>query len=143
MPTLVASAAARPVGRRGALEALHQAVHHLVEHISESPPAQRRWRSAVRGVFPDIWQELSRDRRQVAERNLARMLHHLTRDCLTVEATADVTSNDVLLAARRPWLARSWDGGDRRGDSLVAARVARERSCAAPRRRFAREPRRR
>lgn len=104
-PVAVAAAAARPVGRRPALEALLQAVPALVEHITERPAGQRRWKAVVSGVFPDLWNQLDRSGRAAAEHNFAHMLRDLTRGCLAVEAVADVADPQLLLWGRGSWLA--------------------------------------
>ena len=104
-PSAVAAAAARPVGRRPALEALIEAVPALVEHITERPAGQRRWKAVVSGVFPDLWNELDRSGRAAAEQNFAYMLRDVTLGCLAVEAVADVADPGLLLWGRGPWLA--------------------------------------
>jgi hypothetical protein len=104
-PVAVAAAAARPVGRRPALEALLEDAPALVEHITERPAGQRRWKAVVRGVFPDLWNELDRSGRAAAEQNFAHMLRDVTLGCLAVEAVADVADPHVLLWGRGSWLA--------------------------------------
>jgi hypothetical protein len=104
-PVAVAAAAARSVGRRPGLEALLQAVPALVEHITERPAGQRRWKVVASGVFPGLWKELKPSERVAAEDNLARILHDVTLGCLAVEAVADVADPDLVLRGRGPWLA--------------------------------------
>ena len=103
-PIVLATAAARCVGRRAALESLHDAVHDLVHHITERPAAQRRWRRIVAGVYPDIWRELRGRERAHAQRNFAGMLHDVVAGCLMVEAVADVADELLLLQGRGPFL---------------------------------------
>jgi hypothetical protein len=101
----VARAAARPVGRRRALEALTEAIPDLVDHITERPAGQRRWKQVVSEVFPDLWEELDRSERATAEHNFALMLRRVPMSCLAVEAVADVAEPGLVLQGRGSWLA--------------------------------------
>ena len=101
--TSLAIAAARPVGRRKALERLHHEVHELVWWLTERPAAQRRWRSVVESVVPPDGRRSLRERKQI-ERRCAGLLHDLVLGCLAVDAVADVAERSLLIAGRGPWV---------------------------------------
>jgi hypothetical protein len=57
----VASAIARPVGRRHALRRVDEGVHELVDRLTAGSAAhRRRWRAVVRTFDPAWWAELDR-----------------------------------------------------------------------------------
>lgn len=100
----VATALARPVGRRAALVELSAAAQELVGHLTTAPPAVRRWDNAVRGIDPAWWRQLDREGRRQLQHNLGHLLCDVTSACLAVEAVADVADRPLLLAARGPWV---------------------------------------
>jgi len=101
---VMATAVARPVGRRRHVELLHDAVHELTELMTERPAAQRRWTAALRTFDPELWDTLDRHSRENMHHNLAHVLHDLTGGCLITEAVADQAPPSLVLEARGPWL---------------------------------------
>ena len=103
-PATVAMALARPVGRRTALVAVHEAVHDLVERVTTHPAGRKRWRGILRSFDPAWWSQLDREGRRNLDHNLGGCLHDLTLACLSVEAVADVADGALLLEGRGAWL---------------------------------------
>jgi hypothetical protein len=98
-----ATAFARPVGRRKALEELRGAAHGLVDALTVIAPASRRWRQISQAFDPVWWAELDDEGRRKLGRHLAGLLHEVTVSCLTVEAVADIADDALLLEGRGPW----------------------------------------
>ena len=122
----LAVAAARPVGRRAALEQLHDEVHELVWWLTDRPAVQRRWRAIVEGVVPEDTCRTTRERKR-AQTNCAWLLHSLALGCLSVDALADVAEKSLLLAGRGPWVL-AFDGAtgpDWHAEGLVQEAVRR------------------
>lgn len=116
-----AIALARPVGRRAALERVQDDAWSLVESLTSSPAAQRRWTAVVSRSDPALWARSDQRERSQIERNLAQALHLVTRACVTVETVADVADRDLLLCGRGPWIS-----------GLRWQRVPPDREWAAP-----------
>ena len=105
-PAARAMATARAVGRRHAVEALHEAVHELVDHLTAGPQGSWRWRRIVRRLFAvgAGWHRMSPQQRATAELNFADWLHDVTFSCLAAEVVGDVAEPELLSLARRPWV---------------------------------------
>jgi hypothetical protein len=98
-----ATAFARPVGRRKALEELRGATHGLVDALTVIAPASGRWRRISEAFDPGWWAELDGEGRRKLARDLAGLLHEVTVSCLMVDAVADVADESLLLEGRGPW----------------------------------------
>jgi len=100
-PATVSHALARPAGRTQALQELEREAERLVEHVVVGRSGE--WRRAAHaigkrhGFEPDEWDRLA----ETAHHALAEM----TMSVLCVEAVADLAGQDLLLAARGPWIA--------------------------------------
>jgi len=105
-PAARAMATARAVGRRHAVEALHEAVHELVDHLTTGPQGSWRWRGIVSRRFAvgAKWHRMSPQQRATAELNFADRLHDVTFSCLAAEVVGDVAEPELLATARRPWV---------------------------------------
>ncbi|HET7326767.1 MAG TPA: hypothetical protein VFJ14_05705 [Nocardioidaceae bacterium] len=104
--TVMATATARPAGRRVHVEVLHDACHDLVDHLTEhSEAARHRFSRIIQMLHPQQWSSLDRANRSDLRLNLGGLLHYLTVGCLAVEAVADLADQPLLLQARGPWVA--------------------------------------
>lgn len=102
--TVMATALARPAGRRVQLELLREASHDLVVQLTEGPETRHRFRRVVEMLDPELWRSLDREARADLPLNLADLMQLLTVGCLTVEAVADRAEQPLLLQARGPWV---------------------------------------
>jgi hypothetical protein len=99
-PVALGVAAARPVGRSRAVEALMRAIDDLVDEVTVKQ--QRRWHRIIdRGLGSDREPAHKRDR---IRHNAGGLLRDLVMSCLVTEAVADVQDPGTVLAGRGPWL---------------------------------------
>jgi len=103
-PVSMAVHAARRSGRREELVRLRDAVHDLLDELTEGAAYQRWWRE----IEESLWgEEIMRDLELAgrAGRSDKALLHGVVEACLTAEAVADVLESKWLMHARGPWLA--------------------------------------
>jgi hypothetical protein len=120
-PAAVAGALARRVGRSQCLVDLRADVGGLVDWLADRPAAQARWRRVVRTIDAAGWAIARRRERDRMAQSCAGLLRDLAYSCLSIEAVADVADQDLLLAARGPWLSGLGRGALVPGDGWAAS----------------------
>jgi hypothetical protein len=106
-PVSMAKAAARPVGRRTALEQLEADVEGLVDSLT-TEGRYRHWFDVLLSLNPSS--DLAGEGLMRVERSHRSLLRDATLACLSVEAVADVIDRRWLLHARGPWV-KAFDPG--------------------------------
>ena len=107
-PAAVAHAVARPVGRRPAVDRVHEAAHGLVDWFTTHPDARPRWDA----VLALIWGDHEHEPRR-AEAGTRDLLLEVVETTLMVEVVADVVPATWLLQSRGAWASalvdRPWE----------------------------------
>lgn len=109
-PAAVAHAVARQVGRRPALERVHEAAHELVAWFTTHPSARPRWLAVLAFIWGDHDEDYDAERAEAGTRDL---LAEIVETVLMVEVVADVMPATWLLQSRGAWVSglvdEPWD----------------------------------
>ncbi|MDO9456601.1 hypothetical protein, partial [Nocardioides sp.] len=100
-PISLALAAARPAGRREAMDRLPLDVVALVDHVADAPVSAARWSQLMQLVWGGPIDDPDDALR--ARRSMKGLLVDVTLACLAVEVVADVIDPQVLVHGRGPW----------------------------------------